>query len=421
MLITNFTISNFKSISNITLDLSQINIFIGQNRSGKSSIQQAFGVLQQSVSNQIVWNGNTVNLESFKNVLNKKTTRQTISIRYGGISYASANLEEVLGIHRIKFGINYDIGENELENIDYGLQSNQINFQGSINLRNNGSDVHTLEAGGVKSSVRIQLRVKSPLQTSGTRISENISEKEREKISGAFTELLNIFNEQIENFIFVPVLRGFDSPTYHLTDKDPTSLPTGGGVSELARQAASSFAYNRHIERKVSDIMSKIIPDIKIEHRLSPQQVSVTSEDQYGEYNVSTEGFGLNQLCILFQQLVRANKNSTIFIEEPEIALHPAAHADVCNALIDEIQNESKQLVITTHSEHVLLGFLDAVLQKRLSPDTLKVYYFERVEGLTKVTPLKVTETGGIIGGLKGFFEADMKHLDNFLSAMKKK
>ena len=145
------------------------------------------------------------------------------------------------------------------------------------------------------------------------------------------------------------------------------------------------------------------------------------SEDKYGEYNMSSEGFGLNQLCFLFQQLVSARKNSLVFIEEPEIALHPAAHADVCNALIEEVDRIPKQLVITTHSEHVLLGFLEAIMEKRLNQQSLKVFYFEREDGITKVSPLKVTEKGEIIGGLKGFFEADMKHLDRFLNSMKKK
>lgn len=420
-MITNFTIKNFKSISDISLDLSEINIFIGQNRSGKSSIQQAFGILKQSRNNQIQWSGDDVNLESFKNVLNQQAERQIISIRFGGVTYASANLEEVSGEHRIKYGINYSIGEDELKKIDYSLTGNLLDLRGSINEQNNGKDAHVLRFWGSECNVRAQLRVKSPLTIGGFSQPANMPDEHINKIDTATRELLDIFNKQISNFIFVPVLRGFDSTTYPLAEKDPDFLPTGKGLTHLAKQAASSFAYNKTIERKVSDIMSKIIPDIKIAHRLSPLQVSVTSEDQYGEYNVSTEGFGLNQLCILFQQLVRANEDSTVFIEEPEIALHPAAHVDVCNALIDEIKKKPKQLVITTHSEHVLLGFLDAVLEERIAPDDLKVYYFERVKGLTKVTPLTVTATGGVIGGLKGFFEADMKHLDTFLSSMKKK
>ena len=116
-----------------------------------------------------------------------------------------------------------------------------------------------------------------------------------------------------------------------------------------------------------------------------------------------------------------ASPNSTIFIDEPEISLHPASQSKLSSTLVKISDKDNQQMIITTHSEHVLFGFLDAILQKRLKSNALKVYYFERIEGLTKVTPLEVTETGGIIGGLKGFFEADMKHLDNFLSAMKKK
>ena len=420
-MITNLTISNFKSIKDLSLELSTINVFIGQNRSGKSSVQQAFGLLKQSPEREINWNGNVVNLKDFTNVLNNKTKTNLISIRFGGIDYASANLEKILDVHKIEFGINYEIEENELNAIDYGIATSRFNIDGRITPYSEGRDKKNIEIPGANIKIKETLSVQSPLIASGGSYSAEVKPETYNIITKAVDELTGVFTKHIQNFVFVPVLRGFDSTTYPLSDKNPESVPTGEGLSKQSEQAASSFAYNKPIEEKVSMIMSKIIPDIKIEHRLSPKKVSMVSVDKHGEYNISSEGFGLNQLCFLFQQLVIAKKNSLVFIEEPEIALHPAAHADVCNALIEEVQRVPKRLIITTHSEHILLGFLEAIMEKRLNPKNLNVFYFEREDGLTKVSPLKVTEKGELIGGLKGFFEADMKHLDRFLNSMKKK
>ena len=55
-------ISGFKSIENIEIELGQINIFIGNNGSGKSNILEAIGMLSAAVSGRvddesIIWRG----------------------------------------------------------------------------------------------------------------------------------------------------------------------------------------------------------------------------------------------------------------------------------------------------------------------------------------------------------------------------
>lgn len=44
-MINTVTIKDFKSITDVTVDLGQINVFIGANGSGKSNILEAMGVL----------------------------------------------------------------------------------------------------------------------------------------------------------------------------------------------------------------------------------------------------------------------------------------------------------------------------------------------------------------------------------------
>ncbi len=421
-MITNLTISNFKSIKELSLELSTINIFIGQNRSGKSSVQQAFGLLKQSPKRDLVWDGTAVNLKDFKNILNKQAKENLISIRFGGTDYASADLETMFDMHKITFGINYDIDESGLVGIDYGIEGRRpILFEGRISRTSSPRTNLDIQLEGSSVKIAEVMEIHHPLRISGGNHSADVEQERFDEIYFASQKLLEIFSRYLENFVFVPVLRGFDKAAYPLTSTNPISIPTGEGLSRQAEQAASSLAYNKAIEKQVSKIIGKIIKDVKIEHQLQPSVVSIISEDEHGEYNIASEGFGLNQLTFLFQQLVTAKENSVVFIEEPEIALHPAAHADVCNALIEELLRVPKQLVITTHSEHILLGFLDAIMEKRLPHTRIKVYYFEREEGITKVTPLEVTEKGELIGGLRGFFEADMKHLDRFLNSMKQK
>ena len=55
----------------------------------------------------------------------------------------------------------------------------------------------------------------------------------------------------------------------------------------------------------------------------------------------------------LIYQLITADKLATVLIEEPEIHLHPKAQAELAEVLADTAKAEDKQIIMTTHSEHL--------------------------------------------------------------------
>src|SRR5690348_4123033 len=106
-MLTYINLENFKSIQNQQVKLSKINLFIGPNRAGKSTISQAIALLKQS-DHIIKWDGNIIHLKDFKNVLCKNYTEPKISIEFGGIfsQYASTN---VIDIRKTEYGIHIGI------------------------------------------------------------------------------------------------------------------------------------------------------------------------------------------------------------------------------------------------------------------------------------------------------------------------
>jgi len=115
------------------------------------------------------------------------------------------------------------------------------------------------------------------------------------------------------------------------------------------------------------------------------------------------------------------NSRTRLFIDEPEISLHPASQSKLSSLLVDVCRNENQQMVITTHSEHILLGLIERIMELKIKPKFIKVYYFEKEKGIIKITPLPVNEKGELEGGMKGFFEEDLDHIDKFIERMKKK
>ena len=67
-----------------------------------------------------------------------------------------------------------------------------------------------------------------------------------------------------------------------------------------------------------------------------------------------------------------------MLIEEPEIHLHPKAQAELAEVLTEEAKANGKQMIMATHSEHILSRLLTLVAENKLSRDELAVYSFEK-------------------------------------------
>lgn len=80
-MLSSLHISNFKALHSLQLkNLKKINVFIGPNSSGKSSILQSVALLAQSVGSEINYEGKMVDLGSFKNTVFGHITKRKIGI-----------------------------------------------------------------------------------------------------------------------------------------------------------------------------------------------------------------------------------------------------------------------------------------------------------------------------------------------------
>lgn len=110
------------------------------------------------------------------------------------------------------------------------------------------------------------------------------------------------------------------------------------------------------------------------------------------------------------------------FIQQPELHLHPALQAGLGDVFIEASGGRS-QLIVETHSEHLLLRLLRRVRETHqqvnlaeelmLKPADLCVLYFDpQGDGTTKVCRLRVTRDGDFLDRWpNGFFEERCKEL----------
>ena len=99
-------------------------------------------------------------------------------------------------------------------------------------------------------------------------------------------------------------------------------------------------------------------------------------------------------------------------VEHPEAELHPAAHADIAELLLENLPGRERPLVIETHSEMVLLRARRWIAEGRLPAENVLVYWVhvepERGSVLRKI---EVDENGEMSSWPDGVFIEDYEEV----------
>ncbi len=133
-------------------------------------------------------------------------------------------------------------------------------------------------------------------------------------------------------------------------------------------------------------------------------------------------GYGISQVLPIMLQCI-LSKGETIFVEQPELHLHPSQQAELGDLFINAALAEQKNtFIIETHSEHLILRLLRRIRETTegtlpqgytpITPDQISVLYVEPGKDGSKIISLGVTEDGDFINQWPhGFFTDREKEL----------
>ncbi len=99
-----------------------------------------------------------------------------------------------------------------------------------------------------------------------------------------------------------------------------------------------------------------------------------------------------------------APQGSTIILEQPEIHLHPAVQSVLADVFIDVIKNRNIQLIIESHSEHLLRRLQRRVAEEVLTPQQTALYFCDIQAGASHLNQLDLDMFGNIRNWPKDFF-----------------
>lgn len=140
--------------------------------------------------------------------------------------------------------------------------------------------------------------------------------------------------------------------------------------------------------------------------------------------NLVDVGQGMNQVLPL---VVRANleeSGSIIVIEQPELHLHPAAHADLAELFAKSAIQKNNSYIIETHSENFLLRLRKLAIENSfgLKPDDIIIYWIENSESLgQELREITIDSEGTLSDWPEGVFNEDLQELIDLDNARKNK
>ena len=191
-------------------------------------------------------------------------------------------------------------------------------------------------------------------------------------------------------------------------------------LRSLAHPEAKSDALADQVEAWINSVS----PGTRI-HTTALEQIDVvnlrysfvTDRAVSNEFRATNVGFGLTYTLPILVAILSSQRDGLLLLENPEAHLHPKGQVEI-GRLLARAAEAGVQVVMETHSDHILNGMRIAVHQGEASADKVRLYYFTRkAEGdvsRAEVVPVEVDANGRLDQWPDGFFD----EWDKALSAL---
>lgn len=386
-------IENFKCLRQFEKPLGALTLLTGLNAAGKSSVVQSIAMLRQTAidsewSKSIHLNGSSVNLGTMYDVIDRNS---------GGSGFRVA-----------------------LETEDIRCQWETTSQDRKRELTAALDSITTVVGGHVTRWERDEIE--------RGLVRRLVPQQIEHVVSGILDEL----REQIASICHVGAERLGPREVY--VAHTPLTYPDVGSFGEKTPWCLDQFEDNEinpglklhgvptDVRNTVEAWMSQLFPGFKLDlqrvDRANLLTMGIRTSPRGDFFRPSNVGFGITHVLPIFTACIAALPGRMVLVENPETHLHPAGQS-LAGYFLALAASQGVQILVETHSDHVLNGIRRAVRDSRIAPEDLKVYFFSNEEDLagetnTVVADVVVDANGRIMNWPNGFFdqlEADLDYI----------
>lgn len=157
-----------------------------------------------------------------------------------------------------------------------------------------------------------------------------------------------------------------------------------------------------------------LIHDFRVEQLVEGSnyyQVKVKKTPSSAEVLITDVGFGVSQILPVLTLCYYVPEGSVLIIEQPEIHLHPSVQAGLADVFIDAIQTKNIQIILESHSEHLLRRLQRRIAEEKFDKNQAALYFCQIGKGKSELLPLQLDLFGNIQNWPPGFFGDEMAEL----------
>ena len=442
--ITKIAVSGFKSLAKeCAIDIRPLTILAGANSSGKSSIMQPLLMLKQTLEatydpGPLLIDGPNVQFTEAEQFLSKLTRERGTDCFQIEIEVHEANFFDSVqtifkkghsGIEIIKMTTEKRSAGNPPFPTERATLVPNMSPESIKRLSDQGlipKEKHSVERS------RCTLRLKPESYESSS--------------SDILTRITDHLNSEIIKSIHLPGLRGNPERTYKPTSTGPRYPGTFenyvAGIIHKWQETTSEHLetlgnpldiYGLGEEHQTYSNPAAILPEVlhilglagqvdaqKIGDTRIELQVGLLPSCKTGEtdmVSIADVGLGVSQVLPVLVALIAALPGQLVYLEQPELHLHPRAQVALARVLADAAKR-GVRVVAETHSSLLLLAVQTLVAEGSLSPELVKLHWFRRGEnGATKIDTADLDEAGAYGDWPEDFDDVDLKAQSRYIKA----
>jgi hypothetical protein len=404
--ITRIAVEGFKSIAKKqSIEIAPLTILAGANSSGKSSIMQPLLMLKQTL--EATYDPGPLKLDG-------PNVRFTSSEQFLSRNGASQGcLQVALATPGVEFDVTFAKDAKtalEVERETYGVLGSFLTLTPEMSPSDLAQSLSDFEP--LKQVALHQFEV------SRNRFFLNLKEGPWHSIP------LEYPAPYILEIIHVPGLRGNPSRTYPVSGSGPSFPGTFEHyvASVIYRWQADDHrnyqSLNRDLDRVgIADrVEVRVLNETELELRVN--RLPTRFDDMV---SIADVGFGVSQTLPVLVALRAADEGRLVYLEEPEIHLHPQAQVRLADILAGAAKR-GVRVVAETHSSLILRAIQTLVAKGDLAPDLVRLHWFSRdTEGVTHVSSVTPDERGALGDWPEDFGDVALQSEKDYLDAVETK
>ena len=381
-----FFFNSYKRFGNSeSLTIRPVTILVGKNSSGKSSITKLLTILAKSFSGTLK-----------KSVILLETEGVSLGVSYQNLCHNGNTTGLALGV-AYNNGVRIEVElmaspKDEIQIFKYTVSS----------------------AEGIHS-----------MRLYEDRVNYFCRENEKLYLNSGFSGFIHkefltdmgIDTELAFNVDYIGPLRSEPQRSYYYTGGELSDnvVPKGDNAYQLLcadeklTQAASLW-----FERNFNGCRMRVEPG----GERGAYLIQMNKPDN-GDYwvNIADEGMGMSQVLPIVTRCLHKVPGSIVVMEQPELHLHPAAHASLAYLFAESSKRNGQSYIIETHSENILLGLRDAVVDRNIgfNPEDVIIYFIDEDEEGAFLKEIFIERDGTLTDWPRGVFNESYELLKNIL------